>query len=1156
VIRFNKLRLTGFKSFVEATELSIDTGLTGVVGPNGCGKSNLVEALRWVMGESSAKQMRGTAMDDVIFGGTTERPARNIAEVSLYLDNTERTAPAQFNDFVDLEVSRRIERESGSNYRVNGKEVRAKDVQLLFADSSTGARSTAMVSQGKIGAVIAAKPTQRRALLEEAAGITGLHSRRHEAELRLRGAETNLDRLEDILGTLDAQMQGLKKQARQAARYRNISDHIRKAEAALYHLRWLAATGDLENHRRELEETAAEVDRLSRVAAGCATNQGEAAAVLPELRQTEAAAAAELHRLTVARDGIEAEERRIAEAHSETERRLLQIAADMEREKALAADSKEAIGNLENEHGEIEAAHEQQEQRGNEAEALLAEANAAAHDLEAALSELTEQNATDEARRASLTRTLAELSERRQRLAGKAQDTEEQRARVEAEAIDPAVLLEAENAVETSRATLESARARAVRAGTVRAESTDNVSNLVTRQHTSEAALTRLVAEEQTLADVLKTGNGNGDNWPTLVDEVTVNTGFEFALGVALGEDLSAPADQPAPIRWRTLLPFANAARLPNGAEPLSQYVSGPAALQRRLSQIGVVYDDDEGERLSGSLQQGQCLVSRDGALWRWDGYTVSAGAETAAASRLQQRNRLAEIRGLLDDARADVSAAGEAVNRARQAAATAVEEERNAGGDATTADAAFNAARESLSAIKERATHQSSRLSALVDSAAAINTDIEETEARATESDTAMAALPDPEVARGKIIAMRAEMAERRTLQIERQSAFDSLVRAAEERRRRLLDIGRELVSWRQRIDGANSQIESLELRQRDETTELERLAALPAELMEKRRILMDGIETSEQTRKRAADALAEAEARLAEADKALRAAEAELATARENRIRSEGHVEQSEQACAAITEMVDDKLSATPDQLFEIAALNEDKELPELDATERRVERLHRERDTMGPVNLRAEQEMQELKEQIESLVTERDDLVEAIEKLRRGISELNREGRQRLLESFRQVDKHFQELFVRLFGGGKAYLQLTDSDDPLEAGLEIMASPPGKKLQVLSLLSGGEQALTALALLFGVFLTNPAPICVLDEVDAPLDDANVDRFCKMLKEMAESGRTRFLVITHHRMTMARMDRLFGVTMAERGVSQLVSVDLQQAERFRETG
>ena len=1153
MLRFSKLKLSGFKSFVDPTELHIEPGLTGVVGPNGCGKSNLVEALRWVMGETSAKQMRGSGMEDVIFGGTSERPARNIAEVVLNLDNKEHTAPAQFNEFEELDISRRIEREKGSTYRVNGKEIRAKDVQLLFADAATGARSTAMVSQGRIGAVINAKPAQRRSLLEEAAGITGLHSRRHEAELRLRGAETNLDRLEDILSTLEVQLQSLKKQSRQANRYRNLSDHIRKAEATLFHLRWIAASEELDKHKAALREASERVDELTRQAASASTAQAKAAEVLPELRQIEAEAAAELHRLTVARDGLDAEEQRIAEALAEAQRRLQQIAADIEREKALAQDAIGAMGTLEEERKSIEDAQQGEEENGRLAGEKLKEANQAVEELDEELTGLTEQFAGDEARRTSLNRTLDDLTHRTERLRARAADTEEQRARVEADAIDPAVLAEAEAHLESQHAAREAARQRAEATDVARTQASEAISQAVAEQHTAQSTLTRLLAEEQALADVLKAGDA--DEWPAMIDEVTVTPGYESALGAALGEDLSASTDEPAPIRWRTLLPFGNPAGLPSGAEPLSRFVTGPAALTRCLSQIGVVSDDAEGTRLADSLQQGQSLVSREGALWRWDGYTMSSGAETAAAARLEQRNRLAVIRDGLADARADVAAAENTVAKARETANQAQVAEREARADANTADQNYGQARDALTEIKEKAAHHSSRLNTLIEAAGAIQVDLEEAQDQTNEAREAVNALPDAHAAREKITLLRTDLGERRSVQVACQSAFDSLRRAAEERRRRLNDIERELSNWRQRSEGASRQIEQLSERQQAETTEIERLSALPTEIEEKRGVLVSQIHGSQTKRKEAADTLAIAETRLAEVDKTLRTAEAELAAARENRVREQGFVEQSEQAVESIVERVDEKLDATPEQLFEIAGLDEDKNLPDMDSSERKVERLVRERDTMGPVNLRAEQETEELSEQIETLETERADLVEAIEKLRKGISELNREGRQRLLESFREVDKHFQELFVRLFGGGRAHLTLTDSDDPLEAGLEIMASPPGKRLQVLSLLSGGEQALTALALLFGVFLTNPAPICVLDEVDAPLDDANVDRFCTMLDEMAKSGATRFLVITHHRLTMARMDRLFGVTMSERGVSQLVSVDLDNAEVLRKT-
>ena len=411
------------------------------------------------------------------------------------------------------------------------------------------------------------------------------------------------------------------------------------------------------------------------------------------------------------------------------------------------------------------------------------------------------------------------------------------------------------------------------------------------------------------------------------------------------------------------------------------------------------------------------------------------------------------------------------------------------------------------------------------------------------------LATLTDIEQLREQAKTHQTDLNEKRSVHLNRQSTFDNLERTATERRERLEAIGTEVQSWTERKDAASHRLEELTERRQSLAEEIAQLEKAPEELIAKQAMLMGQLETAELSRKLAADELATAENHLRAADQDLREAEVTLAQAREGRVRVEGIVEQAKLTVNNLIERIRERIEATPEELLAIAEHDVEKELPDLESIERRHERLMRERDTMGPVNLRAEQEAQELEEQIETLGSERGELLEAIDK---GINQLNREGRERLLASFKEVDQHFQELFVRLFGGGRAHLKLTDSDDPLEAGLEIMASPPGKKMQVLSLLSGGEQVLTAL--LFAVFMTNPAPICVLDEVDAPLDDANVDRFCNLLDEMSESGRTRFLVITHHRMTMARMNRLFGVTMAEQGVSQLVSVDLQQAEGIRE--
>ena len=385
-------------------------------------------------------------------------------------------------------------------------------------------------------------------------------------------------------------------------------------------------------------------------------------------------------------------------------------------------------------------------------------------------------------------------------------------------------------------------------------------------------------------------------------------------------------------------------------------------------------------------------------------------------------------------------------------------------------------------------------------------------------------------------------------------QAAFDTLRHQAEERRNRLQAITSQMTNWKTRKEEANTQLEERTERKQTLEAERERLARQPEDIKRRHQEILEKVEEAEKRRKDAADRLAEAETQLSIADRNLREAETNLAAIREQRVRAEAAVEQAEQVSTALIERMEDRLDCAPGHLHELSGIEERAEMPDLGGAEKRVERLLRERESMGPVNLLAENEAQELGDQIETLTAERGDLISAIGKLRRGINELNREGRQRLVDSFEEVNKHFQGLFVRLFGGGRAHLELVESDDPLEAGLEIMASPPGKRLQVLSLLSGGEQALTALSLLFAVFMCNPAPICVLDEVDAPLDDANVDRFCTMVDEMAHTLSTRFLVITHHRMTMARMDRLFGVTMGEQGVSQLVSVDLGEAIELRD--
>ncbi|MGP1396370.1 MAG: chromosome segregation protein SMC [Inquilinaceae bacterium] len=1149
---FTKLRLSGFKSFVDATELAIEPGVTGIVGPNGCGKSNLVEALRWVMGENSAKRMRGGEMDDVIFGGTADRPARNLAEVTLTVDNTSRTAPAMFNDSEDLEVSRRIERRSGSDYRVNGKLVRARDVQLLFQDNASGSASPALVSQGRVGALISAKPTDRRSLLEEAAGITGLHSRRHEAELRLRAAETNLTRLDDIIAAMETQLAGLKKQARQAARYRNMSEAIRSTEAELLHLQWRSAQERLRAARAAHEANEHVVrDRMTAVTQAT-TAQAEAAADLPPLRDREAAASAGLHRLVVERDGLTAEAARTEEAIADSNRRLAQIDGDLSRERALGGDAAAALTRLEAEASELTAACDGEREAEDTAGAAVARSTERVESLDADLTVLTEKTAADEAERQTLVRRVAELEARATSLARRAEDTAAQRHALQAELDNAPAATAADATLEAAEVTLQEAQSHAERLEKARHAAEAEHETAREALQSAETALAKLNAEADALRAVLS--QGDPDLFPPMIDAVTVEDGYEAAFGAAFGDEVGAPLDTAAPVHWRTL-PALDPVPLPKGAAPLSGRVDAPDALVRRLSHIGIVDDEETGRALAPYLQPGQQLVTRDGGQWRWDGYSVLAGAPTAAAARLTQRNRLAQLDADLGPVRDLVDAARRGGLAAAAKAKDAMEAERAARQSVQAAFAAVNAARDHRARLTQEESGRRSRLDALVAALDAVTADREDTEAALAAARDALAAVPSTDGQRQRVTELRAAVAEARNVQAVDQATLAGLRREAAARRTRMQAIATEQQSWRERAAGTAERLAELDGRAIAERAALERLAGRPAEIAAQKDVLQGRIAQAERDRKEAADSLAVAETRLADANRALKSAEAALAVSREARVRAEGDVRAEMTAQQAVTDRIAERLNCSPDRVQSLTGLAADAPLPDEAQIQTKLDRLLRERNGMGAVNLRAEVEAGELNEQIAAMIGDRDDLLAAIARLRHGIASLNREARERLVASFETVNGHFQDLFTRLFGGGRAHLELTQADDPLDAGLEVFASPPGKRLQTLSLLSGGEQALTALSILFAVFLTNPAPICVLDEVDAPLDDANVDRFCSLLEDLAGAGTTRFLIITHHRMTMSRVDRLFGVTMSERGVSQLVSVDLQRAEMLRQT-
>ena len=799
-------------------------------------------------------------MEDVIFSGTSDRPARNNAEVTIYLDNEERNAPSEFNDQSEIQVKRKIEVEKGSDYKINGKDVRARDVQRLFADLSTGAHSPSLISQGRVGSLINAKPIDRRSVLEEAAGISGLHSRRHEAELKLKGAETNVQRVKDLMKQLNNQINSLKKQAEQAETYRSVSSEINKLEGIVLFLKWTSLKESYEKSDENLRSSESQIQKFTLLVTQATNEQLRANEKIKPLRDKEIESAAKLNRINLERESLDHEEERIKEEKRNLENVIQQIISDSEREQFQLEDAKKDLDLL-NARKDLSNNEEFQEINNETIDQLKSEKDT----LETEISNLEQQ--------------IEQYNQIKNSKRDDWQDT----------------LIKAEN----------------------------------------------LKSRQSTLKDV--EGYDDPEKWTNIFKEKFYND---------LGE-ISEKVDQASNIS--------------------------------------------------------------DEAKTNYD--RASNEAKNAATLSMELREKLRQK-------------------------------------------------------------------------------DVEQKQS----------------------------------------------------------DWTYEFQRLNKTIKSSQEQIETLQKRKIKTEQELEKISNRPEEIAQRRGQLIETKGFAETERQFAADRLAEADNELKKIETNLRKAQNDLANIRESKGRTEATKELAESRLKELEYESKEKFNCIPSEIVNSLSISDDLETmrANLERTEMRLDRLKQQRETMGAVNLRADLETKEIDEELEKMTTEKEDLENAIKKMRESIEDLNKEGRTRLLGAFKTVNTHFKEVFVKLFNGGKAHLELIDSDDPLEAGLEMMVSPPGKKLQSMSLLSGGEQALTALSLIFAVFLTNPSPICVLDEVDAPLDDANVDRFCGLLDDITEKTNTKFLIITHHALTMSRMDRLFGVTMAERGVSQIVSVDLKKAEEI----
>ncbi|TPG15473.1 chromosome segregation SMC family protein [Sphingomonas oligophenolica] len=1125
-MRIKRLRIAGFKSFVDPADLRIEPGLTGVVGPNGCGKSNLLEALRWTMGEASAKSLRGAEMEDVIFAGTATRPPRDFAEVSILAE-----LPTA-DGVEETEIVRRIERGAGSAYRIDGRDVRARDVALLFADAATGAHSPALVSQGKIGAVIAAKPADRRAMLEEAAGIAGLHVRRRDAEQKLRATEANLARLDEIIADQDARAAALKRQARAAERYRLASAQIRVAEARMIFARWRDAVAAADAARAEAAVADEWVRATTDASAAAAAYQHEAAETVAAARAAALAArdrASEAaHRLATLRTERATAERRIADL-ADAARRMTD---DRAREGSLARDAADALTRLDREIGTLDADIRAAANDAPRLETAVADAERMGRDAEVALAQALGRQASEAAEARVATAALAAAEARCARVARGAATIDGALA----ELGDPAP-------IEAERDAAAAVRAGALAAGdtargAIEHADADERTATATRAAADAALATaraNLAAIDAEAAALTRATQRSGTD--KLLDRVAVEAGYERALAAALGDDLDTSPDA-----WEGARPGGDDPAPPPGTAPLVDQVTAPAALDRRLAQIFIA-DRDTGQ----ALAVGQRLVTREGALRRWDGY-VATGSGAAAAERLARLNRLAAIVGERPAAAAALAAAEmaraaveERITTARTTAARAREELRAADTRSREAALAEDRATTRLERLADRRADLAARRAQVA------HEDHEAAHERAS-ARAAVAALPDTAASAAAVATLGHAAEQRRAAVAEAREARGAAARRLQADRERRAAAQADTRTWRARAGEAAQRITAMDAREAEIASEHDAVAARPAMLEAEIAALSAEHNAMSASAATLATAERDAEAALRSTEATQRAAIEALAEAREGRAGAAARLESQELRRVEMGRLSGERFECPVPVLPE--KLGFDAMSVRCPADESAThEKLSVDRERIGPVNLVAETELAELEAASIGNATERDELGQAVNRLRGSIGTLNREGRQRLLTAFEAVNGHFQRLFATLFNGGQAHLALIDSDDPLEAGLEIMAQPPGKRLQSLTLLSGGEQALTAVALIFGLFLTNPAPICILDEVDAPLDDANIERFCDLLDRMTRETETRYLIVTHNAVTMSRMHRLFGVTMIEQGVSRLVSVDLQAA-------
>jgi chromosome segregation protein len=1156
MVHFSKLKLYGFKSFVDKTEIEIGEGLNGIVGPNGCGKSNLVEALRWVMGEKSAKNMRGGGMEDVIFAGTSKRPARNMAEATIVINNQDGHAPAPFNTATEIEITRRIEKDKGSQYRVNGKAVRARDVNLLFADTMTGANSPALVSQGRITEIITSKPQDRRRILEESAGISGLHTRRHEAELRLRAAEQNLARLDDSLNDMRTRMASLKRQARQAERYTEINETIRRIDMALAWSQWRDVRAKIKQDRGLFDEKNLKVQRALEAAKEITKSIEACEKTLPDLRKNAMESNAVLQNFRISLERLEQDIQNKTQILRDAEQSREQIDQDINFSQAKldqidhrlteTRNQKETIqSDLECIPEKIKHAEENFEKDKKDLNDLLSQKQS----LETQIALLEKDQSQYQQQVDDYQNRLEKIDQFIETLSTKIQDIETEKQEIQNHEFLSTNVHDLGDENEKLKNLIdEQAGSLEIKKETLK-DIGDQIHNLSSDIRANEG-------EKAAIQDLITRTENNNDINPedALLNHLNVQKGYERAVSLALGHWMGiAGIDATASVYWSDM---PSKITPPEGYDSLSNYIEAPQSLSTLLNAVGVY---DELPSQPPKFKPGQMIISLDGGLMRWDGLIVTKDAQQQTTDNsaiiLEQKNRVSDLEADITKKSGECNHLKQKHDEISSNISTDENKLQSLRDNYESAVARYNTLINEQSRLKDRLKSLDESLAHYIDqrtNALSEQNDIKERLENAKQklknsNEDHLESIKDKVVkldiqlidAQNKTDKSRQLLAEchyqNETMARDLKQIETDLSNLTQER----LSVEGHLETLSGRSDAILTKIRDIKASQNNEDTD------------DLRESLLNKIAEQEKNGKEADHALETSENEYRALQTSLRNAEEEASVARESRATAQANIAHAEEELRRVEFDIAENFETNPQALEEKIFSLFGESLPTLTDLHGQKDTLTRQREAIGPVNLRAAIESQETETHLAEMEIEYNDLTKAIEQLRGGIAKLNREARDRLATAFKRVDVHFQKLFGDLFDGGKAYLEMIESDDPLESGLEIYAQPPGKALQKLSLLSGGEQTLTATALIFAMFMTNPSPICVLDEIDAPLDDANVDRVCTLMEQIVRETNTRFIVITHHRMTMARMDRLYGVTMSERGISQLVSVDLaMQAE------